>query len=88
MAASFNFTLPGVAEQMAAAVSEFLKNHKFDVKTPSATSIGKAVGKNVAGVLDNALIEVKKPTFDASSLREQILGKFACDPHFGRLKVC
>jgi hypothetical protein len=78
MAASFNFTLPGVAEQMAAAVTEFLKNHKFDVKTSSATSIGKAVGTNVAAVLDNALIEVKKLTFDASSLREQILGKFAC----------
>ena len=78
MAASFNFTLPGVAEQMAAAVAESLKNYEIAIKAASAARIGKEVGKNVAAVLDNSLIEVKKPIFDASSLREQILGGFAC----------
>jgi hypothetical protein len=77
MAASFNFTLPGLAEQIADAITESFKNHECGVKAPSASSIGEEVGKNVAAVLETALSEIKKPTFDASSLREQILGRFA-----------
>jgi hypothetical protein len=77
MAASFNLTLPGVGDQIAAAVAESLKHIQTSDKGPSASSIGEEVGKNVAAVLETALSDIKKPTFDASSLREQILGRFA-----------
>ena len=77
MAASFNLTLPGVGDQIAAAVAESLKHIQTSDKGPSASSIGEEVGKNVAAVLETALSDIKKPTFDARSLREQILGRFA-----------
>jgi hypothetical protein len=75
MAASFNFTLPGVGDQIAAAVTESLKHYQIDTKAPSASSIDEEVGKNVAAVIDNALSKIMKPTFDATSMREQILGE-------------
>jgi hypothetical protein len=74
MAASFNLTLPGVGDQIAASVAESLKHIQTSDKGPSASSIGDEVGKKVATVLEIALSEVKKPTFD---VREQILGRFA-----------
>jgi hypothetical protein len=78
MAASFNLTLPGVGDQIAAAVAESLKHLQTSDKGPSASSIGEEVGRNVAAVLETALSEMKKPNFNASSLREQILGRFTC----------
>lgn len=74
MAASFNITLPGAGDQIAAAVTESLKHYEADNKAPSASSIGEEVGKHVAAVLDDALSKITKPAFDATSLREQILG--------------
>lgn len=77
MAASFNITFPGIGDQIAVTVAESLKHVQSSDKGPSGSNIGEEVGKNVAAVLETALSEIEKPTFDASSLREHILGRFA-----------
>lgn len=73
MAASLILTIPGVGDQIAAAVAESLKHIRIGGKGPSASSISEEVGKNVAAVLETDLSEITKPTFDASSLREHSL---------------
>lgn len=78
MASSSQFTLPGVGDQIAAAVAESFKHLQIDDKGPSASSIGEEVGKNVAAVLETALSGIQKSIFDASALCAQILGEFSC----------
>lgn len=75
MVSSLNITLPGVGDQITAAVTVSLKHYEIDNKAPSASSIGEEVGKNIATVLEDALSKIMKPTFDATSLRDQILGR-------------
>ncbi|GAB7327009.1 hypothetical protein MBLNU13_g10952t1 [Cladosporium sp. NU13] len=57
----------------ALAIRLQLESPSIGDKGPSASSISEEVGKNVAAVLRTALSENKKPTFNASSLREHSL---------------
>ena len=78
MAPPISLALAGVRDQIAAAIADSLEQHQAKSEAPTASSIGEEVGNRVATVLENALHKIKKPAFDASSLREQILGEISC----------
>jgi hypothetical protein len=72
---TINLTLPDIGDQIEAAVTKSLKHCQIDARGPSASSIGTEVGKNIGFIIDGALSKIAKPTFKASSLREQTLGR-------------
>jgi hypothetical protein len=88
MAAPISLTLTGVGDQIAAVVADSLGQYQVNNEATTASSIGEEVGNRVATVLDNALYGIKKPAFDASSLREQILVEILCVVPFGRSRIC